>query len=225
MTRILVVEDERMIAAGLRDNLQLEGYEVELIKDGRIAESRAAEGDFDLILLDLMLPGKDGLSVCRSLRASGVRTPIIILTAKGQEADKIIGLEFGADDYVTKPFSSRELLARIKAVLRRFQESAVEDGNIYESEGLRVDYRRLEATRDGAPIALTATEFKILRALIRHRGEVLTIDRLIALIWGQNHSLSDRVVYTHVNNLRAKIDRKAGASHISNVRGFGYRFD
>jgi DNA-binding response OmpR family regulator len=226
MTRILVVEDERVIAAGLRDNLHLEGYEVDLAKDGRTAETRAMENAYDLILLDLMLPGKDGLSVCRDLRAAGIRTPIIILTAKGQEADKVIGLEFGADDFVTKPFSSRELLARIKAVLRRFQDPPAPPLSVFESEGLRVDFQRLEASCNGEEISLTPTEFRLLQVFIQNRGVVLSMDRLIELVWGRDYAQSDRVIYTHVNNLRAKMEKLPGGRHrIRNIRGFGYRFD
>ena len=226
MTRILVVEDERVIAAGLRDNLEVEGYEVELVKDGLAAEKRAREGEFDLILLDIMLPGKDGLSVCQSLRAAGLRTPIIILTAKGQEADKVTGLELGADDYVTKPFGQRELLARVKAALRRAPETACPPAEPYEADGFRIDFRRHEATAGGTPLPLTATEFKLLCALVHRRGEVVTFDRLVELVWGKDHALSDRVVYTHVNNLRAKIpETPDGRSRITNVRGFGYRFE
>jgi DNA-binding response OmpR family regulator len=226
MIRIMVVEDERVIAAGLRDNLELEGYEVELVGDGRVAESRAREGRFDLILLDIMLPGKDGLSVCRSLRESGLRTPTIILTAKGQESDKVAGLELGADDYITKPFSQRELLARIKAVLRRSQEAVDTASDPYESDGFRVDFRRLEGTINGRPVGLTAIEFKLLSALVRRGGELVTFDQLVDSVWGKDHALSDRVIYTHMNNLRAKIGhRRDGGQRITNVRGFGYRFD
>jgi DNA-binding response OmpR family regulator len=226
VTRILVVEDERVIAAGLRDNLEVEGYEVELVKDGLAAESRARDGQFDLILLDIMLPGKDGLSVCRSLRAAGLQTPIIILTARGGESDKVEGLELGADDYVTKPFSQRELLARVKAALRRAPEGACMPTEPYDSDGFRIDFRRHEATIDGRPLPLTATEFKLLCALVHRRGEVVTFDRLVELVWGRDHALSDRVVYTHVNNLRAKIGQTSdGRGRIANVRGFGYRFE
>jgi DNA-binding response OmpR family regulator len=225
MTKILVVEDERLIGAGLRDNLELEGYEVELVKDGLLAESRARGSAFDLILLDLMLPGKDGLSICRSLRASGIRTPVIILTAKGQESDKVTGLDVGADDYITKPFSQLELLARVKAVLRRAPD-ATQAPDAFECEGLRIDFRRVEVHRAGSEIRLTATEFKLLHALVERRGEVVTLDQLVAVTWGKDHAMSDRVIYTHMNNLRAKIGhRPSGGEWITNARGFGYRFE
>jgi DNA-binding response OmpR family regulator len=225
MKCILVVEDEPTIAAGLEDNLKMEGYTVDVVDDGTLAETRAASGNYDLILLDVMLPGKDGFSVCRSLRASGVRTPIILLTAKAQEIDKILGLELGADDYVTKPFSPRELLARIKAVLRRTQELAG-SGEIFRAGNLSFDFRRCEATRVGKHLPLTATELKMLSAFIQHRGEALSLDQLIALVWGKDISLTDRVVYTHINNLRGKIeDDPSNPRLLVSVRGIGYRFD
>ncbi|MCX6544767.1 MAG: response regulator transcription factor [Acidobacteria bacterium] len=226
MTRILVVEDERVIAAGLRDNLELEGYEVEVVGDGLVAESRARSGTFDLILLDLMLPGKNGLAVCRSLHESGLRTPTIILTAKGQESDKVTGLELGADDYITKPFGQRELLARIKALLRRSVEGIGAAADPYESDGFRIDFRRFEGTIDGSSLGLTAIEFKLLSALVHRRGEVVTLQQMVDAVWGKDYALSERVIYTHVNNLRAKIGhRRDGGERISTVRGFGYRFD
>ena len=157
MKRILVVEDEPTIAAGLEDNLKMEGYSVDLVDDGAVAESMAGDSGYDLILLDLMLPGKDGFSVCRSLRSAGVRTPIIVLTAKRDEIDKVLGLELGADDYVTKPFSPRELLARVKAVLRRYEEPPA-GAEIHSAGGLRIDFRKLEVTRRGTPIPLTSSD-------------------------------------------------------------------
>jgi len=225
MSRILIVEDEPTIAAGLEDNLRMEGYSVDVVDDGVVAESQASAGGYDLILLDVMLPGKDGFSVCRALRAAGVDTPIILLTAKRHEVDKVLGLELGADDYVTKPFSPRELLARIKAVLRRYHEPT-RAIDIYRAGNLCVDFRRCEATLDGEHLALTATEFKMLGAFIHHRGEVLTLDRLIELVWGEDISLTDRVVYTHVNNLRGKIEKDPSRpALLVSVRGIGYRFD
>jgi DNA-binding response OmpR family regulator len=225
MARILVVEDEPTIAMGLHDDLELEGHVVEVVEDGVAAQSAALELRHDLILLDVMLPRKDGFAVCRSLRAAGVRTPIILLTAKGQEVDKILGLEFGADDYVTKPFSPRELVARINAVLRRSQEQPL-PAQVYRSGGLTLDLGRFEASRDGRPIELTAMEFKLLRAFIAHRGQVLTHDRLIAEVWGKDVFLTDRVIYTHVNNLRQKIEvDPAKPALLVSVRGVGYRFD
>ncbi len=228
MPRILIVEDEETIAIGLQDDLELEGYTVELATDGATASARAREG-FDLILLDIMLPEKDGFTVCRELRHAGVLTPIILLTAKGQEADKIHGLELGADDYVTKPFSSGELLARIKAVLRRVadaDDAAGQPAPAYEFGDVTVDFGSFEARRAGERIELTATEFKLLRTFLSHRGQVLSIDRLLAEVWGKDVFLTDRVIYTHVNNLRSKIEvNPSQPRHLVTVRGIGYRFD
>jgi DNA-binding response OmpR family regulator len=225
MKRILVVEDEPTIAAGLEEDLKIEGYAVDVVDDGCVAESQAASGAYDLILLDIMLPGKDGLSVCRSLRAEGVRTPVLLLTAKGQEIDKVLGLELGADDYVTKPFSPRELLARIKAVMRRFDESQA-PRDVVMLEDLKVDFRRFEVTRNAVPVPLTPTEFRILRAFVEHKGEVLSLRRLKELVWSGDTHVTERVVYTHMNNLRGKIERDAANPRLLvSVHGIGYRLD
>jgi len=229
MPHILVVEDEETIAIGLQDDLELDGYTVELATDGATAAARARERSFDLILLDVMLPEKDGFTVCRELRQDGVLTPIILLTARGQEADKIRGLELGADDYVTKPFSSAELLARIRAVLRRVPDDDGASGQsapVYEFGDVTVDFGSFEARRAGERIELTATEFKLLRTFLSHRGQVLSIDRLLAEVWGKDVFLTDRVIYTHVNNLRSKIEVNPSLPrHLVTVRGIGYRFD
>ena len=223
--RILVVEDEPTIATGLRDDLEIEGFAVEVAEDGTAALSRILEGKFDLILLDLMLPGMDGFTVCREARLKGDRTPIIMLTAKGQEVDKVVGLELGADDYVTKPFSRRELLARIKAVLRRSQNGS-EPGAVYRFADFTVDIGRCEVSRRGEKIDLTAMEFKLLRVFLEHRGRVLTIDDLLGEVWGRDAVLTDRVVYTHVNNLRNKLEENPPKPRfLIGVRGIGYRFD
>ncbi len=225
MTRILVVEDEPTIAAGLQDDLELEGYTVEVVEDGVTASGRALEGSYDLILLDVMLPQKDGFTVCRDLRQAGLCTPIILLTAKGHEVDKVLGLELGADDYVTKPFSPRELLARIKAVLRRASASAP-PAQVCQFGGVKIDFGRCQAWRSGKKVDLTAMEFKFLRAFLSHPGQVLTLDQLIEAVWGPDVSLSDRVIYTHINNLRNKIETNpAKPRHLISVRGIGYRFD
>ncbi|MCX6552824.1 MAG: response regulator transcription factor [Acidobacteria bacterium] len=222
-TRILVVEDERAIAVGLQDDLAAEGYDVAVAADGIEGERAARAGGFDLILLDLMLPNKDGLAVCRALRESGVRTPIIMLTARAQEADKILGLELGADDYVTKPFSSRELRARVRAVLRRAADAAAGPG-VFERGDLVVDFNRYETRRAGQSVALTPTEYRLLAALVRHPGRVLSVSELIDLAWGTGIALTDRVVYTHVNNLRAKIEPDPSEPVIVvGVRGVGYK--
>jgi DNA-binding response OmpR family regulator len=225
MTRILIVEDEPSIATALEDALRLEGYEVHVVSDGVSAERAALRDLFDLILLDVMLPQKDGFSVCRTLRGAGVTTPIIVVSARTQEVDKIVGLELGADDYVTKPFSLGELIARIKAVLRRTSGEAAAGPDTWDHGLLHVDFRRFEATAAGHAVALTPTEFKLLRTFVQRRGEVISIDRLINLVWGEGISLTDRVVYTHVNNLRGKLDQGGAKDVITSVRGMGYRFD
>ncbi|MBP1774170.1 MAG: two component transcriptional regulator, winged helix family [candidate division NC10 bacterium] len=222
-TRILVVEDQYAIAVGLRDDLEAEGYHVDVAADGVEGEQAAREGGYDLILLDLMLPKKDGFAVCRTLRTSGVRTPIIVLTARAQEADKVLGLELGADDYITKPFSSPELRARVRAVLRRAVDAPPGPAT-FERGDLVVDFNRYEARRGDMALALTPTEYRLLAVLVRNKGRVLSVDELIDQVWGKGIALTDRVVYTHVNKLRAKIERdSAHPVIVIGVRGVGYR--
>jgi DNA-binding response OmpR family regulator len=223
MARILVVEDEANIALALEDDLKKEGYDVEIVGDGDRACSRALEAAFDLILLDVMLPHKDGFDVCRDLRRARVRTPILMLTAKTQEAEKILGLELGADDYVTKPYSPRELRARIKALLRR---AADELPGVFRFGDVEVDFLRYEVRRGGRLLEVTPTEFKLLAAFIRQRGRVLTRDQLLDLAWGPGVFVTDRVVDNQIVNLRKKIEPKpAKPRYLHNVRGVGYRFD
>jgi DNA-binding response OmpR family regulator len=224
MTRILVVEDEPGIALGLEDDLRLEGWDVELAGDGPTASKRAREGQFDLILLDVMLPGKDGLEVCRELRRAGLRTPIIMLTAKAQEAEKILGLDNGADDYVTKPFSPKELRARIRAALRR--NAGPETPQVYRFGDIEVDATRCELRKSGLVVETTPTEFKLLSAFVRNRGRVLSREKLLDEAWGQDTFLTDRVVDNHIVALRKKIEREpAEPRYLISVRGVGYRFD
>jgi DNA-binding response OmpR family regulator len=224
MTRILVVEDEPGIALGLEDDLKLEGWEVELIADGAAASRRAREGQFDLILLDVMLPTKDGLDVCRELRRAGLRTPIIMLTAKAQEAEKILGLDLGADDYVTKPFSPKELRARIRAALRRGTNAGAPP--VYRFGDIEIDAERCELRRQGLVVETTPTEFKLLSAFVRNRGRVLSREKLLDEAWGQGTFLTDRVVDNHIVALRKKIEREpAEPRYLVSVRGMGYRFD
>ena len=223
MRRILVVEDDPGIAFGLRVDLQTEGYDVELESDGESALQRAAKETFDLILLDVMLPGKDGFEVCRELRRGGSKTPIILLTAKAQEAEKVMGLELGADDYVTKPFSPRELRARVKAALRRTGE---DESQAYRFGDLEVDFTRCELRRAGKPVELTALEFKLLAAFVHNRGRVLSREQLLDLVWGHDTFVTDRVVDNHVVTLRKKIEPEPSQPrYVLSVRGMGYRFD
>ena len=223
--RILVVEDEPTIAAGLSDDLEIEGFAVEVVDNGKSALRCILEDRFDLILLDLMLPGMDGLDVCRQIRLNGIQTPIIMLTAKGQEVDKVVGLELGADDYITKPYSRREVLARIKAVLRRYRDKP-ESGGVYQFADITVDIGRCEVLRRGTKIDLTATEFKLLKVFLENRGLVLSIDDLLQKAWGRDAFLTDRVIYTHINHLRKKLEPDPQKpKYLVGVRGMGYRFD
>ena len=223
MPRILIVEDEPDIALGLEEDLTSRGYEVETVRDGESAARRGREPDWDLILLDLMLPRKDGYEVCQQLRQAGVRTPIIMLTAKTHEAEKVMGLDLGADDYVTKPFSPRELRSRINAVLRRTSE---ESAGVYRFGECEVDFDRGEVRRSGDRVEVTALEFRLLSAFIRRRGRVLSRQQLIDAAWGQDTSITDRVIDTHVLNLRKKIEPvPARPRFLASVRGMGYRFD
>ncbi len=223
MTKILVVEDDPSIVLGLEYDLTLEGYSVEVARDGESASKRARETAFDLILLDVMLPRKDGFQVCRELRHAGVKAPILMLTAKTQEAEKVLGLELGADDYVTKPFSPLELRARIKALLRRSQPEAPD---VYRFEDLEVDFDRCEVRRAGQRVELTPIEFKLLAALIRRRGRLLSREQLLDAVWGAASAPTDRVVDNHMMNLRKKVESEPSAPrHLISVRGLGYRFE
>ena len=223
MKRILVVEDEPAIAFGLQLDLKNEGYDVEIESDGESALQRVRKEAFDLILLDVMLPRKDGFEVCRELRRGGSKTPVIMLTAKAQEAEKVLGLEIGADDYVTKPFSPRELRARVKAALRR---TAEDDLPICRFGDAEVDFGRCELRRAGQPVELTALEFKLLTAFVRNGGKVLSRDQLLDLVWGHGTFVTDRVVDNHVVTLRKKVEPEPSVPrYIVSVRGLGYRFD
>jgi len=232
MVRILVVEDEPGIAFSLETDLQTEGYEVALVGDGAQAIPRALQEPFDLILLDVMLPNKDGFEICRQLRHQGLKTPIILLTAKTQEAEKILGLEGGADDYVTKPFSPRELRARIRALLRRALPNTSKSGagnaldEIHKFGSCELDLTRFELRRNGESVDTTNTELKLLAAFIRNRGRLLTRERLLDEVWGTGIAVTDRVIDNHVVSLRKKIeDEPTAPRYLISVRGAGYRFD
>ena len=217
MTRILVVEDEPAIALGLRNDLTLEGYAVEVAADGDMASVRARESPFDLILLDITLPKKDGFTVCRELRRAGVKTPIILLTARAQDSDKVLGFELGADDYVTKPFSPLELCARVKAVLRR---TVGESRQRYRFGDVDVDFERCVVRRAETTVDLTPLEFKVLSALIDAQGRLLSREQLIERVWGPG------VVDNHMLNLRRKLEETpAEPRYLLSVRGLGYRFE
>ena len=222
MARVLVVEDEPDIALGLQLDLQDEGHEVEIATNGEEASRKGREPRWDVILLDVMLPLKDGYEVCRDLRRAKVRTPIMMLTARVHDAEKVMGLDMGADDYVTKPFSPRELRARIRALLRRTQPAVPSIHRVGECE---VDFGRAEVRRAGQATDLTAIELKMLEAFLRQPGRVITRAQIINEVWGDVF-VTDRVVDTHVVKLRRRIESDpAEPVHIVSVRGIGYRFE
>jgi DNA-binding response OmpR family regulator len=223
VARILVVEDDRDIAMLLEDDLAAEGHEVEVVADGETASRRGREPGWDLIILDLMLPRRDGFDVCRDIRRAHVRTPIIMLTAKTHEAEKILGLDLGADDYVTKPFSPRELRSRIRAVLRRFEH---DEEDIFQFENVEIDFARAELRRGGKPVELTPLEFKLLGVFVRNRGRVLSREQLIQDAWGGQTFVTGRAVDGHIVSLRRKLeDDPARPRYLVSVRGLGYRLD
>jgi len=221
--RILVVEDEPSLALALEDDLRREGYDVTVISDGEVAVRRAVAEPFDLILLDVMLPGKDGFDVCREVRRARVETPIVMLTARTQEAEKVLAFETGADDYVTKPYSPRELRARVKAHLRR---SGVDVAALYRFGDAEVDFARCELRRAGRVVALSALEFKLLSAFVRRRGRALSRTQLLDEVWGSDTHVTERVVDNQVTNLRKKIEPDPERPrYLIALRGLGYRFD
>jgi DNA-binding response OmpR family regulator len=220
--RILIVEDEPAIALALNDDLTREGYDTEVVTDGLLAVRRAEAGGIDLVLLDVMLPGRDGFDVCRDLRRGGHEMPVVMLTARAQEAEKVLGLEAGADDYVTKPYSARELRARIKAHLRR----ATQQPEIYRFGDAELDLRRGELRRAGRVVDLSALEFKLLATFARKSGRLLSRAQLLDEVWGSNTNVTDRVVDTQVTNLRKKIEPQPDRPrYLVALRGLGYRFD
>jgi len=224
-TKILVVDDDRKIVDLVRAYLEKDGYRVSAAYDGLQALELARQKRVDLIVLDLLLPGMDGLDVCRVLRGEGNKVPIIMLTAKTTEADKLVGLDLGADDYVTKPFSPRELLARVRAMLRRVGEEEYEGPSEVRFGELLVDFVRHEVQVGGKPVGLTPTEFKLLEVLIREPGRAFSRLELLDLAFGYNFEGFERTVDVHVMNLRRKIepDRKDPA-YIKTVYGMGYKF-
>lgn len=223
MTKILVVDDEATIRETLQYNLEKEGYDVVTAADGLEAVNMAREENADLIILDLMLPGLDGLSVCRVIRREQ-DTPIIMLTARTGEIDKIVGLESGADDYVVKPFSLGELLARVRAVLRRTTDTRRPD--VLEAGDLRLDLIGRRVTLAGRELALTPKEFDLLAALMRNAGVVLSRDLLLTKVWGYDYLGDSRTVDVHVRWLREKIEKDPSSpERIQTVRGVGYRFE
>jgi len=226
MNKILIIEDEEPIRMALEDDFQLENYEVVVASDGIDGLAKAVDPDIDIIILDIMLPGMNGFEICKKLRSQGIRTPVIMLTAKGQEIDRVVGLEIGADDYVTKPFSPRELQARVKAVLRRMEtEPDDRRENLFRSSGLEVDFRQYICRKNDKEVNLTAHEFELLKFLIRNRGQVITRDELLDEVWGKDVFVTPHTIDTHMANLRKKIeDDPSSPRLIISIRGIGYKF-
>ena len=224
MKRLLLIEDEPGLVLTLRDRLTREGYAVETSTDGESGLERASREVFDLVLLDVMLPRMNGFDVLRELRKRGTETPVIMVTAKGQVVDKVVGLKLGADDYVTKPFEMVELLARIEAKLRR-APAVSHPSEGYQFDDVRVDFRRAEVTKEGAPLELSAREFQLLKYFIEHRGATLTREELLNEVWGYNSMPSTRTVDVHVAWLRQKIEPNSRhPQYILTIHGMGYKF-
>jgi two-component system alkaline phosphatase synthesis response regulator PhoP len=223
--RVLLVEDEPGLGITLSDRLASEGYTVEKAVDGEAGLARAASGGYDLIVLDVMLPRMSGFDVCRAVRQRGVTTPILMLTARGQVVDKVVGLKLGADDYLTKPFETIELMARLEALLRRQPSAPHPGGGSYRFGDVVVDFRRAEVLREERPIDLSAREFKLLRHFIEHRRATLSRDELLARVWGYDEMPLTRTVDVHVAGLRQKIERNPKSpEYILTVHGLGYKF-
>ena len=226
MTRVLVIEDNPDLAYGLRNNLEIEGYDVEVVADGAKGLARARGGDLGVVILDLMLPGMDGFRVLRALRDEGRRVPVLILTARGEESDKVRGLRLGADDYVTKPFGVLELLARVEALLRRAtRDPATPEAPQVERFGeVEIVPASRTVRRAGEPVALTPKEYELLVALLRRRGAVASRVELLTEVWGYNSAVMSRTVDTHIAELRRKLEENLAApQHILTVRKTGYR--
>ncbi|HEV2802886.1 MAG TPA: response regulator transcription factor [Pyrinomonadaceae bacterium] len=232
--RILLVEDEPGLLMTLTDRLTSEGYAVETATDGETGLSRALAETFDLVILDVGLPRKNGFDVCRDLRQRGARVPVIMLTARGQVVDKVVGLKIGADDYVTKPFEMMELLARVEALLRRVpagargtadEDPAASVTDVYQFGPVRADFRRAEVTREGRAVELSAREFKLLRYLIEHRGATISRDELLNEVWGYHAMPSTRTVDVHIAWLRQKLEPNPHyPQFILTIHGLGYKF-
>jgi two-component system, OmpR family, alkaline phosphatase synthesis response regulator PhoP len=221
--RILVVEDDEVIRMALADRLQSESYHAEFARDGEEGLAKATQGKFDLVVLDIMLPRKNGFDVCRDIRMAGVVVPILMLTARGQVIDKVLGLKIGADDYLTKPFDAMELLARIEALLRRAKAPII--GGVYEFGALKVDLRGTSVTKTGQIVPLSAREFRLLRYFVEHPGITLSRDLLLKEVWAYSTEAFTRTVDVHVASLRQKIEENPKRpTLILTVPGLGYKF-
>ena len=224
MSVILAIEDDPAILRGLADNLRFESYEVLTATDGQTGYALIHEKRPDLIILDLMLPNLSGYEICRKVRAEGIQTPILMLTARGEEADRVLGLDLGADDYVAKPFSIRELLARIRAILRRVQPPKALPAEL-RFDDVVVNFVSYEAHKAGRPLEMTRKEFQLLRLLASRTGEVVARDELLNEVWGYENYPTTRTVDNHVAGLRAKIENEPGdPKHLKTVHGVGYKF-
>ncbi len=224
MSRIIVVEDDPAISRGLVDNLRFESHEVTACADGQEGYRLIVEHPPDLVVLDLMLPGLSGYEICRRLRDGGSAVPILMLTARSDEADRVLGLDLGADDYVTKPFSIREVLARVRALLRRAQRPTREIEEL-RTEDVVVDFRKYEVTKAGQRLDMTRKEFGLLRLLASRAGEVLTRDELLNEVWGYDAVPTTRTVDNHIASLRAKLEKDpARPLHLQTVHGVGYKW-
>ncbi|MGF7087993.1 two-component system alkaline phosphatase synthesis response regulator PhoP [Kroppenstedtia sanguinis] len=228
--KVLVVDDEPSIVKLVQFNLEKEGFAVEVASDGPSALAKVVEGLFDLIVLDLMLPQMDGLEVCKEIRKKNSHLPILMLTAKNEEFDKVLGLELGADDYMTKPFSPRELVARVKAILRRMgalREQGIQEDRKYLRVGeLEMDTEGYEVRKNGDPVDLTPKEFELLIHLASHRGKVLSRDQLLNAVWDYDYIGDTRIVDVHVSHLREKVEEDSrNPIYIKTVRGIGYKFE
>jgi DNA-binding response OmpR family regulator len=227
MTTVLVIEDNVDLAFGLKTALEIEGYEVEVAYDGRAGLERASQWNPDLVILDLMLPELDGYSVLREVRRSGLEMPVLILTARGEEADKVLGLDWGADDYVTKPFGTLELLARVRALLRRGSADdgdLADQGSIERFGDVEVDTASHTVLRNGTTVPLTPKEYDLLLALLHRRGAVATRLELLKEVWGYEAEIMTRTVDVHVAELRRKLEQNpAEPNHVLTVRKVGYR--
>jgi two-component system alkaline phosphatase synthesis response regulator PhoP len=223
--RILLVEDEPGLVLTLSDLLAAEGYEVESATDGPTGLARAANGQFDLVILDVMLPGKNGLDVCRELRQRGKDVAVLMLTAKTQLTDRVVGLKLGADDYLAKPFEPPELLARIEALLRRVKKQNLPRVARFQFGNVEVDFERGDARKNGVPVSLTGKELELLRCLIDRRGNVVSREELLEGVWEYQPGVSSRTIDVHIAWLRQKLeDTPQSPRHIHTVRGVGYRF-
>ena len=224
MKKILIIEDDPAIRTGLNEMFTTEGYSVTEADTGTKGFEIASKNNFDLIVLDLILPGKDGIEICKDLRSDGVKTPIIMVTSRKEEIDKILGLEIGADDYVTKPFSIRELLARVKALIRR---STYEPGDIEEVAfaNLKIDFKKQEMLKGENPVRLSSTEYRILHYFIDHEGEVISRNKFLDEVWGYDSYPTTRTVDNYILSLRKKIeDDPANPKHLLTVHKVGYKF-